>query len=86
MSLPRLKEFTARRNEGLTHATLETIQISELYAELIRHERTLGFDGTWYDAQGDFTALIRCAPCEILVSFQSYKDGSNVAVFRIKDS
>lgn len=79
------KDFTAHRNPGLDHAFLATLTISSLEAELIAYEKELAYGSTVYLAQGDFTALKRLAPCQILVSFQTYVRGHRVAVFRIKD-
>lgn len=80
----RLKDFTAHRNPGLDHAFLAAESVSSLQAELLHHERTLSYGGKIYKAQGDFIALRRLAPCDILISYQVYRNGEDIAVFRIK--
>lgn len=82
----KIKDFTARRNPGLKLAFLDTLYISSMHAELMRYEKMLPYGGHNYEVQGDIIALCKLAPCQILVSFQSYKTGEKIAVFKIKDT
>lgn len=83
---PKVRDFTAKRNPGLSHAFLATVEVSSLGAELIAYDKSIEFESRSYSVQGDMVALKRLAPCDILVSFQTYVNGEQVAVFRIKET